>query len=346
MLVAAGGVLAVLLLWTALWFYLAGTLKDGIVRWAEARRADGWSVQWQSLSVGGFPFAWDARFGRPIATRTGAAPPWFWRGPETVTLHYRPWSPRTVDLTAPGTHRIGPDATQAESTLTVAAKAVDSRLGLADGGRPKQLSIAVDDATIARGKAAPARVEQLRAIVGAVTPVDSAVEPHLRATARLEAGIAGLALPENAKPVLGRTVGRAMLTATLMGAILPGTPPEALARWRDDGGTVEIQRLALGWGPLSVTADGTLALDDGLQPQAALSAHVTGYGETVDALLRAGMVKPRAAFIAKLALGAMARTPANGGPPEIAVPVTIQDGKLYVGPAALLAMPRIDWNVK
>jgi len=145
-------------------------------------------------------------------------------------------------------------------------------------------------------------------------------------------------------------VGRAMLTATLMGAVPPtppgGSPPEALARWRDDGGTVEIQRLALGWGPLSVTADGTLALDEGLQPQAALSAHVTGYGETVDALLRAGMVKPRAAFIAKLALGAMAKTPANGGPPEIAVPVTIQDGKLYVGPAALLVMPRIDWDVK
>lgn len=350
LVVAACGVLAVLALWSTIWFYVAGTLKQDIERWAESRRAAGWSVRWTTLTVGGFPFTWDAAFGRPAVTRTGTATPWFWRGPEAVTLRYRPWSPRTFDLTAPGSHRLGPDAAAPGTTVTVAASDVDGRLELAADGRPRTLSLAVDDATIAGVTASPTHVAQLRAILGAVEPFDPSVPPDQRPTARLEAGIAGLELPADTSPPLGRTVGRAELTATLMGVLPPvapgGVPADALVRWRDDGGTVEIQHLALGWGPLSLMATGTLALDEGLQPQGALNARVAGYGETVDALQRAGMVKPRAAFIAKLALGAIAKTPANGGPPQIAVPVTIQDGRLYVGPAALLPVPRIDWSVK
>jgi hypothetical protein len=332
--------------WTGFWFFTAGTLRDGFGRWVEARRADGWSIQWRSLAIGGFPFAWEARIGQPRADRIGAAPHWFWQGPAIVTLRYRPWSPRAIGIAAPGTHRLGPDPTANQTTATISAREADGRIELDAAGRPEALSIAIADADIAQDGAAPVHIAALNAIIGAVPPSQATPAPQPPPTARLQANLAGLELPPGTKPVLGRTVGRAALTATLIGKLPPGTPAEALAAWRDAGGTVEIGHLALGWGPLSVTGDGTLALDDGLQPEAALSAHVTGYGETVDALVAAHLVEPRAGFIAKLALGALAKTPANGGPPEIAVPVTIQDRTLYVGPAALFEMPRIDWEIK
>jgi hypothetical protein len=346
---AALGAAALLILaaaWTGFWFYTAGTLRDGFGRWVEARRADGWSIQWRSLAVRGFPFAWEARVGQPRADRIGAAPHWFWRGPATVTLRYRPWSPRAIGVAAPGTHRLGPDPAASETDVTISARTADGRIALGAHGRPEALSIAIEDAAVAQGKAAPVHIAALNAILGDAAPSPATPTPQPPPTARLQANLTGLELPPDTRPVLGRTVGRAALTATLIGPVPPGAPAEALAAWRDAGGTVEIGHLALGWGPLSVTGDGTLALDDGLQPEAALSAHVTGYGETVDALVAAHLVEPRAGFIAKLALGALAKTPANGGPPEIAVPVTIQDRKLYVGPAALFEMPRIDWQAK
>ena len=329
--------------WSGLWFHLAGEFRAGIERWTEQRRAEGWAVAWRTLEIVGFPLVWKANITAPQTTRTGTAPHWFWRGPERLTLHYRPWSPRSFALAAPGRHIFGPDAGVAESTVTMDAGAAEGRLELGSDGRPRRLSLAIDGASARSGAITPVTVATIRASLAAPQPETPAVEPHRRPTARLDIELAGLRLPENTRPVLGHTVGRAALGATLLGRLPPAPLTESLAVWRDDGGTVEIERLALGWGPLSANGDGTLALDEALQPQAALSARISGYAETVDALVRAGTVRPEHAFVAKLALGALARTPEGGGPAEIAVPITIQDRQLFVGPVALIRLPRIEW---
>lgn len=329
--------------WVLLWFHIADLVKSNIVAWATERRPDGWAVEWRLLSVSGFPVRWDANIIGARAKRTGAEPQWFWRGPERLTLHYRPWSPRTFELAAPGRHIFGPDDATPETTVTVTARMVDGRLTLDDEGEIDQLSLALDAASASMDEAAPVRIRSLRASLGAGA-TDPSAPPHRQVTARLVVDVVGITLPPDLRPVLGHVIGRASLTASLLGRFPSEELEDALVGWRDGGGTVEVARLGLGWGPLTIDGDGTVALDADLQPQAALSARIAGYGETVDALVRAGMIRPQPAFIAKMALGALARTPQGGGPPEIQVPLTIQQRQLYVGPVALFVLPPIDWS--
>src|ERR1700746_2921081 len=44
--------------------------------------------------------------------------------------------------------------------------------------------------------------------------------------------------------------------------VVPGGPlPQAAARWRDAGGTIEVENLHVDWSGLGISANGTLALD-------------------------------------------------------------------------------------
>jgi hypothetical protein len=143
---------------------------------------------------------------------------------------------------------------------------------------------------------------------------------------------------------LGQSISRAEFNGSLSGALQPGRPSESLAAWRDAGGVLQIQRFAADWGPLAVTAEGTLALDGQMQPLFAGTATVRGYGEAIDALAQAGLMPPNQATGAKIALAALAKPAEDGGPPAVHLPLTIQDGFLYVGPLKLARMPRIIWQ--
>ena len=143
---------------------------------------------------------------------------------------------------------------------------------------------------------------------------------------------------------LGDLIQRVEMDAYVAGTLHPGRPSESLAAWRDAGGVLQIQRFVANWGPLAVTAEGTLALDSQMQPLFAGTATVRGYGEAIDALEQARMMAPNQATGAKIALAAMAKPADDGGPPAAKLPITIQDGFLFVGPLKLARMPRIVWQ--
>ncbi|MEE9194263.1 MAG: DUF2125 domain-containing protein, partial [Alphaproteobacteria bacterium] len=100
--------------------------------------------------------------------------------------------------------------------------------------------------------------------------------------------------------------------------------------------------LKVHWGPLNFSATGTLALDQDLQPLLAMTATITGFNETIDALAAARAIKARDATVAKMLLSLLAKRPGGGGPAELKIPLTVQDGKLFVGPVALMKVPRLN----
>ena len=59
---------------------------------------------------------------------------------------------------------------------------------------------------------------------------------------------------------------------------------------------------------------------------------------------QARMMAPNQATGAKIALAAMSKPGDDGGPPAAKLPITIQDGFLFVGPLKLAQMPRIVWQ--
>jgi hypothetical protein len=122
-----------------------------------------------------------------------------------------------------------------------------------------------------------------------------------------------------------------------------GRPAEAAASWRDGGGSLEVQHLALSWGPLTLTASATLALDDQLQPMGAGNARIVGYAETLDALAAHAMISRSAATAAKAVLSLLANAPDEGSAPEVEVPLTLQYRTLSMRQVPLLRLPELDW---
>jgi len=146
----------------------------------------------------------------------------------------------------------------------------------------------------------------------------------------------GIKLPKNLRLILGRDIKSFALSAQLNG-LLKSLQKTDVEKWRDGGGTVELERFNIIYGSLKLNSKGTLSLDKNLQPIGALSARIIGHQETIDALRNARIINSTQAFTARLIFAAMQKSSPLG--PQLDVPISIQDQKLSIGPAAVMTLP-------
>src|SRR5690606_38258286 len=95
---------------------------------------------------------------------------------------------------------------------------------------------------------------------------------------------------------------------------------DALARWRDDGGTLDLASAVVRWGELHLSGSGTFALDAALQPIGAMSTTISGHDAVIDALVAQGVVTPRDGGLAKILLAVLSRPSPVDGAPELTAP--------------------------
>jgi len=70
---------------------------------------------------------------------------------------------------------------------------------------------------------------------------------------------------------------------------------------------------------------------------------VAGYAPTLDVLATHGVISNSAAVAAKAMLSLIAATPADGGPAEVEVPLSLQQGTLSMHQIPLVRLPKLDW---
>jgi hypothetical protein len=314
--------------YAAWWFYLAGMMRDGLNDWAMQERKRGGAVEFQGLRTDGFPFEVTAVADAVSIRRADGSE---WQGARTVG-RLAPWNPREIRLTLDGQNRFRTPAlgNRPGADITATGGAGAFTLGL-DQGHLALTDIVVDQRITARGLD----------IAGSrpATPPQNHTETGL--TVQMQAS--GITLPAGQRLPLGRAVENAALTAEVKGPLPDDLGRAAVAAWSNAGGTVEINSLGLNWGPLRVTADGTVALDHDLQPQGALSAAIEGLNPTLDAAVTAGLLRPNDAVMAKVGLGLLARRKTADDQPIVDAPLTVQNGWFYVGPIRLTPVPRIPW---
>jgi hypothetical protein len=326
--------------YAAYWFYVAELVRQGIVDWIEARRQEGYSVGTDRIGVSGFPFTIRARLDGAVMAQDRAQPGWELRIPVLVG-EALPWSPDRWTLAGERGGRLHLDPGPARPSATIEAARLGGRVAptatgeAAAGGTT--VEVTGDDVTVQ----AEQRLRIARAAVSAALPAKARVG-HLEIWSRAALQLDQVTLPTSAGP-LGQTVDQLALTAAVKGSVPPGTLRDALARWRDDGGTLELESFRLAWGRLLAVANGTLALDEQLQPIGSLSATIQGQNEILDSLAAAGTMKSGDAQLAKIALGLLAK-PGSDGRPQIAAPVRIQNSEVYLGPARIARLPRFTWE--
>jgi hypothetical protein len=187
---------------------------------------------------------------------------------------------------------------------------------------------------------------------GARFPIQSAVSwinlpenpprTHTEPSLGLAFDLRKLHLPAS-PPSFTDMIDEAAFGVTVKGAVPDGRLMQAIAAWRDAGGTVELDNLRLDWGGVGVNANGTVALDQDLQPIGAFSGGIEGFDAILSALVEAGRLGTEQAALAQIALNAFAK-PGPDGKPQIRTSFTMQNGEMFLGPVKLGAAPRIVWK--
>ena len=327
--IAAAVLILALAAYTGYWFYSAHRLRDGLAPWAAAQQKAGYDITWQSVAVEGFPFAFRLRFAdaalaaqRPLPYRLTSP---------ALHLAAAPWDIEDWHVTAPQGATL---ATPAAASLTTGA--IEGTIATAGGGARIALHAAgLTGGGLAQGLAVDAADAQ---VTLPAHPPASHTDPALSLSLTLNQ----TTLPTS-PPGFGRKIATLALAATLDGRLPGGPLDRALAAWRDDGGTLVLQTAHLVWDDLDATVTGTLALDNDLQPIGSLSATIAHPDALIDAAVATGMLKERFAGVIKTVLAALAH-PAANGQPVVTAPITLQEGQVFLGPAAVARLPHLTWK--
>ncbi len=337
--IVLGPTLLILLLgvgYPIFWFVVAGQVEDGFLRWRDARNQRGYIVEHGALTVGGFPSSIRLTIATPAIASTKDG--WSIKSSQ-ADFEIQPWNWRRYRVEASGPHRL---------------------VGVVQG-RPVHVAAETDSAWFIghlndRGRMAEGVVDIRDLRVRASDGGQMSATKHLQAQLRwpddaAQAGPSSFELTVHASETqlatkIGGPLGTDLRTFRLSGT-LNGKPPgkiqrDALDAWRQDGGTVDIRRVVLGWGALDVSGNGTLALDAALRPLGAFTTEIQGHRALLAALEQTGKLRRRDASAARLALDLLSKPSGNGdGRRVVTVPLTAQRGRLYLGPVRLLKLPPI-----
>ncbi|UFN47330.1 DUF2125 domain-containing protein [Roseomonas sp. OT10] len=347
LLLPAGlGLLALLALGhTLLWRTMASRLEEGFTVWANARRAQGWRVEHGPPQRGGWPFAANLRLpdfhleGGQASVPGGVE----WQATAVVLRVVLPrLDELRVEARGPQRLRLG------HVDLPFAADRLEARVPIQADVLPRGGDLLAERLRLGLpgpdGSPAPGGLE-FRSLRGTIETRSTATEGEPAVTLTAEAGEVMLpAPPGGGSYALGPSIGQMGLEAVLTGPNPGGRLPAArAAAWRDGGGVLELRGVTLRWGEVEATAAATLALDEALQPMGAGTLRLTGAQAALNALVQAGLLPQRSAAMAGQVAGFLARPTAEGGPPQLEIPATLEERTLAVARIPIARLPPLAW---
>jgi hypothetical protein len=342
-LIIAAAVLAVLAAGaTGAWFWAASRAEAALQAWAAHQRALGWKLEMSPATQGGFPLAVTLHVtGLRLETDPTMPPGPVMFAAERASFGANLVEPRRLLLHFDGAQQLrfgqGP-------VIPFVAQDVLLVLPIRPGMPLHEGDLTIDGLRVTLpGTDAVIAAENVH-VHGEVHPAAGKGQAVLSFAVQSGPLVlpTGPALPSQLA-AMGTRVDRLVLEGAVTGPVPPAPDPAATASaWRDGGGALTLQKLVLDWGKLSLEGSAQLGLDDRLQPTGQLTARLSGYAETLDALTAGGAVPPRTATAAKAVLSLMAR-PQQVGPAMVEVPLTLQNGTLLLGRIPLARMPELHW---
>ncbi len=317
------------LAWTGYWFFLADRAREAIDTGIATLDARGATVSYTERRVGGYPYRLSAAFTDLALAWSDGAAEWRWRS-DSATAYAEPWDLRHYIGVFDGGHGLEIERGGRIAALDLRAETARASLMLGDDYEPLRAVAEVADLRIADARVgAGIGIAKLRLAARPSATRAPATDIALR--------VEELHLDENPQEVFGGRIGLLSADTVLT------HPPEAwtmdaLARWRDDGGALEVRALTVEWGAISLRGEGRLGLDPALRPQGEIDARVAGFPALIDMFAARGIIDEDAARVLQLALGLFAETPPGGGPPEVPLPIRLHDGLLRFGPVPLFPL--------
>lgn len=321
-LVAAG--------WTGGWYWAAGKLESQARAFA-ANPPPGVTVDPGTLRVEGFPLSFTIESQAPSLRREDGLA-WDAAG---VVATAEPWTLPEISFAIAPPQRITLPGSPALTAQVEGSGTGRARIG--GDGQPTRLLLTLSQVELSGGLLPePAPVARIN-VSGDRAPDEAGVSAILSLDAE------GAETPDLGLASLGRRVDMLGARLSVLGPLPKAATAADLTAWRGVGGKLRVDRLVLRWGALSIDADGTLDLDDELQPQGVLTARIRGYGALIEDLQKAGLVGARDAGFAKVGLDLLAGQPAADGTRTVTAPIAIEQGRVSFGPIQVARLPEIRW---
>lgn len=332
-----GPILLILLLgvgYPLFWFYAAGEVEDGFLRWRDTQIKKGYVVEHGALAVGGFPGAVRLAIDAPAVASTKDG--WSVKS-SRADFEIQPWNWRRYRVEAAGPHQLV-GIVQGRPLQVVAETRTAWLIGhLNDRGRMAEGVADIRDLRVREPDGG--QLSATEHVQARIRWPDGAAQPP---SFDLMVQASNTQLAAKISGPLGTDLRTFRISGTLNGRPPGKLQRDALDAWRQDGGTIDIRRVALGWGALDVVANGTLALDAAMRPLGAFTTEVHGHRAMLSALERGGALRRKEASAARLALDLLSKPSGKGdGRRVVTVPLTAQRGRLYLGPVRLLKLPPI-----
>ncbi|HLB06124.1 MAG TPA: DUF2125 domain-containing protein [Alphaproteobacteria bacterium] len=320
------------------WFVGAGKIEEGVEAWAEQQRAHGLTVELGEPRVRGFPARFTVVLDHPLL----ADPVEAWRATsERLRLSAWPWSPRRIELKTEGKGELAALNMVGSGEVFCRFEEAVGEIAINDEGKVYALDITGRNVSIEQvADEGPITIASAR-VAGALERAGEADYQTRTGEATVE--LSGLRLPLGSRVLLGTEIESFDLAATLLGPLPKGELADALAAWRDAGGTLVITRLDLAWGPLDLATSGTLSLDERMRPLGAFTADIAGYDKTIDELVAHDQIELGDAVIYKMAFAILARNADNEDKSlsRVRLPLTVQNGRFAAGTVELFEVPPI-----
>lgn len=330
--ILAGVIAGAILGYYVLWSHLIDRVAAEAENWIAAQRSEGRTVSYDSIRLWGFPYRLSLTV-RNLQWHDPQSPAGWRLGSDELTAHLQLWKLDHVIFVPSGQQRIGwhEAGGSIERQAALAAERIRASLVLDGAGNWDRFAADIAGAKLSGAlqdwSADKLLLHARRA--GNVPP-----------SADLSVQAENLLLPPSADGPLGRGITSLKLIGSFSGSAYGKTPEAMLSTWRDSGGTVEFGTISLHWGGFALDGDGTLTLDRQFRPLGAMTGRIRGVGAGIDALVAAGQMKPNEAAAAKAAAGMLSQR-GDDGQAFLQVPLTAQEGRLFLGPVALFSLPSV-----
>ena len=337
---------------TATWLLIVQDTKNNIRIWANNQKKNEIDVNWKNISIDGYPININIKINEPSILAKIFESQISWN-PTFIRLKFSPTKPKSIKYYSPGSHALnvmyGATKWSAEiisETLKgeifikpkknfrkkIHGEVTNLQLNLP--GREKVLEIQQGKFESAVKNAALINTKLLN-------PFKNSFSFNLSAQ---NIKITNNLLSENTIKSFGNIIDELSFELALNGYLnTQAINKTKLMLWRNDGGSLDIKSISLKWGSIHIQANGTLALDQNLQPIGAFTTKIINADKLVKSLEKSGALSKKNSILTRIALASLTRK-ANGNIKQIThIPITLQNSQINIGPISLLKMPIIVW---
>ena len=318
------------------WLYVGSFAKNQLKFWTYSLKTAGFTITHGTFKLSGFPFLVRIEITTPKLTNIKAGLSFYTR---KINLELQPWNLRRFRIETLGTQELRFDSKI--SARNVAANTGDIKGVFVIGNSNQFSALSLDIQRMQLIDADQRTFLSIGEILADISKPDQPPIDHMRSSLKISFSANQIGLASLDVPTLGKVISNIKLKADFLGHLAGNSIMGSITNWRKSGGTLEVHWLNLLWGALDLRANGTIALDAKMRPLGALTADIRGYKDTLEALSEAKIIRSDVLPASRLTLDLLAKPSKVDGRRVLTVPVTAQEGGLYLGPLKLAKLPSL-----